>query len=163
MEPGNTPPIRRFSLFPKPVSRIIEPVIKPIYKKHGFAEHRILTEWEAIAGKELAAYSVPQKLVRKSLHILAASGRALELQHMQPVILDRIATYFGYRAVEKITFLQTGSAIFRKSPAKKRMKEAAAAGTDTAFPVTCEDEALRKALLALGNALHIRRKNGGED
>ena len=118
---SESPAPRYFSLFPKPLSKTLTQVVGPVYKKHGFAEHRILTEWRQIVGEELAGCSLPQKLVlprgRKeggTLHVLAASGRALELQHLQPVILGKIATYFGYPAVSRLASTQTSSPLFRK-------------------------------------------------
>jgi hypothetical protein len=156
-EPSNT---RRFSLFPKPLAQSLTQALKPAYKKHGFAEHRILTEWDRIVGSELAGYSLPQKLSQSrsrqeggTLHLLVASGRALELQHMQPVIVSRIATYFGYAAVTRLAFTQVHSALFRKEEIKPPPPEPAADPDLIALAGQCEDERLRSALLSLGQAL----------
>ena len=152
--------IRRYSLFPQPLAKSVEQAVKPIFKKHGFAEHRILTEWHAIVGEEMASYSLPQKLVipaRKkengTLHILVAAGRALELQHMQPLILERIAAYFGYTAVSRLVFTQAMTPLFarkKRQPLKEKSKPDARL---TALVAECEDAELRAALLSLGNAL----------
>ena len=38
-----------------------------------------------------------------TLHVRVGSGAlALELQHLEPVVIERINTYFGYRAVERL-------------------------------------------------------------
>lgn len=153
---------RRFSLFPKPLSATVTEVVKPVFKKHGFAEHRILTQWNQIVGEEFAAVSVPQKLAiprgKKeggTLHVLAAPGRALELQHLQPVILDKIATYFGYPAVARLAFTQTSPAFFRKEKKSLPAPASAATADDTfvALAAGCEDEDVRRALKSLGQAL----------
>jgi len=157
--------IRRFSLFPKPLAKSLEKLVRPVYKKHGFAESRILTEWTDIVGRELAECSIPQKLVFRgskkeegTLHILAASGRALELQHMQPVIIDRIATYFGYNAVTRLVFTQTSTPLFRR-PARTIPKPETAASPELMDMVKeCEDEDVRSALLSLGMTLAIVEK-----
>jgi hypothetical protein len=151
--------IGRYSLFPKPIAKSVGQLVKPIYKKHGFAEHRILTEWPQIVGVDLASCGVPQKLVRSrthgggTLYILVASARALELQHMQPVIIDKIATYFGHNAVQHIRLTQTSSDMFRKkrkekSPQKKDVPESVAR-----LIAECADPDLRQALLSLGGAM----------
>ena len=154
--------IKRYSLFPKSIGKSIEPLIKPIYKKHGFAEHRILTQWHQIVGT-LANYSSPQKLTIRgkegTLHILVASGRALELQHLQPIILDKIATYFGYRAVTRITFSQTSSALFHKKIVKKLPLKEKPSEIIMKITSTCEDEDIRNALASLGAALQTVTKN----
>lgn len=153
------PEIKRYSLFPKSIAKAMEPMLKPIYKQHGFAEHRLLTQWNTIVGDELAACSVPQKLspARKAdggtLHILVATGRALELQHMEPVIMERIAIFFGYNAVTKIKLTQSSANIFRKArpvktpetpPVSEKLKELVSG---------CDDEELRKALLSMGSLI----------
>ncbi len=158
---AHLPKHNRYSLFPKHIAKSIEPLIKPIYKKHGFAEYRILTEWNKIAGDDLASCSLPQKLTSTRnqhggiLHILAASGRALELQHMEPVILDRIATYFGYRAVQKIKFTQTSSSLFRKSISRKPEEKGVISEKLAALVGECTDEELRNILLLLGSRLKL--------
>jgi len=152
--------IRRYSLFPKTLARSVEQAVKPVFKKHGFAEHRILTEWHSIVGAELAAYSIPQKLTfpaRKkdggTLHVLVMSGRALELQHMQPVIIDRIATYFGYAAVARLAFMQTLAPVFSKETQVAVKRKARPSAATAALVAECDDSELRGALLSLGAAL----------
>jgi hypothetical protein len=151
---------RRFSMFSRSLAKSIEQVVKPVYKKHGFAEHRILTQWHEVVGAELAAYSIPQKLVfprgkkeNGTLHILVASARALELQHIQPVIHDKIAVYFGYPAVSRIVFTQSSGAIFQKKRKSKTKPVPVLDAGVSAAVAQCKDEELRGALLSLGNAL----------
>lgn len=150
---------RRFSIFSQPLSQALTPTLKPVYKKQGFAEHRILSEWHLIVGVQIASYSLPQKLTSVrgkeggTLYILAASGRALELQHLQPMILDKIATYFGYKAVTRLTFTQTSSALFRKEAKEAIKPKPAPDEALIALTNQCSDEALRQALLSLGTAL----------
>lgn len=101
--------IRKYSYFPKALAACIEPVIRPVLKEKGLAGSRLLTEWASIVGHELARHAVPEKLSfpkgRKTdgtLTIAVENGFATELQHMQAVILERLAGYFGYAAVSRI-------------------------------------------------------------
>lgn len=112
MSPNETKP-RRYSLFAKSLKSCIEPVTKPILKSQGLAGNRILEEWEQIVGSQLATHTLPEKLTfpqgKKTdgtLVIGCESAHALALQHMQPIILERLAVYFGYRAVGRITISQ---------------------------------------------------------
>ncbi len=157
---------RRWSLFPKPLASEVERIVKPVYHQHGFTEHRILTQWTEVVGRELAAGSAPKKLTfpkgkrdQGVLHVVVSSGaRALELQHMQPVILERIATYFGYRAIEKILFQQDSSL---HTGARTRKRGGVQTKPDAAFTnitTLCEDEALRSALLSLGSAISSKQQ-----
>jgi len=149
--------IRKFSLFPKTIGKSCEATLKPIYHKYGFAEHRIITDWEVIVGSQYARFTLPLKLVTSrsaektaTLHILVASGRALEFQHIQPVIMDKIATYFGYKAVTKIVMKQSITQIFRKK--KQDPLQTIPSPTHTILEIAkqCEDESLQAALIRLG-------------
>ena len=90
-------------LFPKTLGDFVEPITRPILKEKGLAGSRILTQWESIVGTQLALHTVPEKLAfpkgKKTggtLTISVENGFATELQHMQPLILERLAGYFGY-------------------------------------------------------------------
>lgn len=154
-------PKRRYTLFPKVLGEEINRIVKPVYQQNGFSEHRLLTEWVNVVGADLARYSVPKKLVfpkgkrdQGTLHIGVFPGRALELQHMLPVILERIASYFGYNAVQKLVFMQDATA---KPALKKKNKAIAADTTQMKQAVAgCEDEALRNALASLGSAIQSK-------
>lgn len=95
---------------PKSLGTCIEPVTRPVFKSRGIANVKLITEWRSIAGQSLADYCIPEKLsyapgktTDGTLTISVASGFATELQHMQPVILERINIYFGYKAVSRIS------------------------------------------------------------
>lgn len=156
--------IRR-SLFPKALGRAVEEVVKPACRKQGFAEHRILTDWLAIAGEGLAAWCLPRKLTfpagRKdggTLHVAAAPGRALEVQHMQPMLIERINAYFGYGAVKRITVTQ--GAYPSVSARKKRSMSARPSDPRAEqWASECADADMRRALLALGNAF-LHKQSG---
>lgn len=101
---------RRFSLFPKTLAACVEPLTRPALKTQGLAGSRILSDWESIVGPYLFRHTVPEKLsfprgqkTGGTLVISTENGFATELQHMQPAILERLAVYFGYQAVTRIS------------------------------------------------------------
>ena len=125
------------------------------YRKHGFAESRLLTEWSAIAGEKLAEVCRPEKLARDgALTVRVSPAFALELQHMEPKILERIATYFGHRAVTRLK-LRQGAVEGVAAPTLRRARplteEEDAALAERLAAV--EDDALRAALDRLGRAV----------
>ena len=99
------------------LSKTILPITKNIFGKKGFMEIEILTNWDKIVGEELADYSFPQKIDFKRgeknngvLHLQVPSGAfALEIQHRERYILDKINAYFGYNAVTAVKIRQNGS------------------------------------------------------
>tara|TARA_B100000945_G_C20327004_1_gene570509 strand:- start:187 stop:516 length:330 start_codon:yes stop_codon:yes gene_type:complete len=85
----------------------VRALTRPIYRKRGFAEANILNDWESIVGTDLAKVTIPQLLTNHgTLKIRVSGPQATELSHMETQILDRVATYYGYRAAKKLSFVQ---------------------------------------------------------
>jgi hypothetical protein len=98
---------------PRPAGVALAAVTKAAFRKRGFTRREILTQWPAIVGELLARYSCPERLQfgrdrnqGATLVVRAGSGFATELQHLHPIVLDRINTFFGYQAVARITIIQ---------------------------------------------------------
>lgn len=152
--------------FARPLGECITPVAESALKKRGFSEMTLFKEWPNIVGKKCAARCVPEKISTTSrssgnavLHIRAAGNWALELQHMEPVILERIATYFGYRAINRIVITQgllpaaTAPSFVSSAPlpAQKAHKI-------DALVAEVADATLRESLKSLGAALAKNNK-----
>ena len=108
----NSMTIKRFEL--RTISASVAKLTKPIFGKRGFGQGSIVTEWPAIAGETLAHHTLPEKISYPqnqrsdgTLHLrIDSSALALELQHLEPQLIDRINTHFGYRAVASIKINQ---------------------------------------------------------
>jgi hypothetical protein len=110
----------------RPIGAFTARTLDPIARARGFATTAILSDWPAVVGAELAAFTMPDRLVwprrtedaeegntqstwraEGAVLVLRVDGpRGIELQHRADQILDRINTYFGYRAVAQLRFLQ---------------------------------------------------------
>lgn len=96
------------------VSRTIMPLAKAMLGKKGFVEVDLIANWGDIAGQELAAYSVPQRLEFRRgeknngiLHVAVPGGAfALELQHREKIIIGKVNAFFGYNAVAALKIMQ---------------------------------------------------------
>jgi hypothetical protein len=141
------------------LARAVGKVTRTAFGRQGFAEARVLTDWPAIVGPDLAADCLPESLSANGvLRIRVAGGRALELQHLEPQLLDRIATFFGYRAVQRISLVQ-GPLPPRSDPALPKLR-ALDANEETALAADLEttaDPGLRRALDRLGRAVLARQ------
>jgi len=99
---------------PRPVSQAIDRMTKGLLGKHGFVHGAIATKWPEIVGDSMARHTQPEKIVFSrdgatggTLHLKTDSGAyATELQHQEPQIIERINTFFGYRAVIRIKLIQ---------------------------------------------------------
>jgi hypothetical protein len=103
----------------KSLAGSVSRIAAPILGKRGFAEAEMVLQWAAVVGEELARLSAPVKLsfgtpgtkdasarVNGILHLRVAPGTAIEFQHLEPVIVERINTFFGYRAVARLALRQ---------------------------------------------------------
>jgi hypothetical protein len=139
-------------------------VLDPASRRRGLAEVGVLTDWPSIVGPVLAARCQPVKLTGSgerggTLHVHVAGAAALELQHGEPQLLERINSYFGYRAVARLRLVQAPLARPRRAVAASvpPLDAGGRAEIEAAVrPVT--DEALRAALAGLGAAIKTRRK-----
>ncbi len=81
-------------------------------RKRGFYDVDIITDWENIVGPEWAKQTSPHKLnfnahTRRSgtLHILVTPGASVLIQHIEPMIIDRVNTYFGFEAINRLKII----------------------------------------------------------
>ena len=150
---------RKYSLFPKTLASCVEPLTRPVLKAQGLAGSRILTEWESVVGPQLARHTLPEKLsfpkgkkTGGTLVISTENGFATELQHMQPLILERLAGYFGYQAITRITISHTWQPAPpepKKHPASKPMFS----NDYSSLTNNVSDSELRDALKSLAKTL----------
>lgn len=154
--------LRRYSRLATPLHRAVEDATRPVFKKRGIAESRIITEWPRIAGEVLAGKTLPKRVAftkgqrdNGTLYLTVAPGWALEVQHLEPIILDKIATYFGYRAVAKLHLTQAPLPLKeptrRKKPSEPLLPEQQAALQRTTEHIA--DAELKAALESLGAAI----------
>ena len=110
LEKPVAPKSARFPYGPNEIGNSLMNVIKGFGKKYGFINSDILTDWEKIAGPDLAAKISPVKLSfpmgqRQNgtlyVKIKNASFSSI-IQYQFPTVIDRVNTYFGYRAVETV-------------------------------------------------------------
>ncbi|MDZ4736549.1 MAG: DUF721 domain-containing protein [Rhodospirillaceae bacterium] len=139
--------------------------------RRGFAEGAIFGQWRDIVGADLAADCLPEKLAfvggRRSdgtLHILAASGAALELQHRTEQILARVNSYLGYGAVARVRIRQGRLPERRQSailPATDDTDDAADPMFATPALGTIADPKLKEALTRFGRSVRRHENAAG--
>jgi hypothetical protein len=146
---------------PRAIAALLPKVAAPALRRRGFASVELVTRWPEIVGKQLARDSMPERLhfpgssrTGGTLRIRASGSMALELQHLEPLILEKINGYFGYNAVGRITILQGPP---RKEPGAPpppppKLTPAEAIEVD-AQTATIGEEHLRDALNRLGKAV----------
>jgi hypothetical protein len=136
-------------------------LLEPAARRRGLAEAKLLTEWSTIVGPGLAARCHPIRLTRRTdapgailvLHVGGAA--ALELQHSEPQILERINGFFGYHAVARLRLIQAPlprTSCWPAPPVSRGVSDAEE--IDIAQAVRdVRDPGLRAALQGLGRTL----------
>jgi len=132
-------------------------------RRRGFAEARVVTDWPDIIGAELARETMPERLSFPrgveggggTLRIRASGPLALELQHLEPLVIERINRYFGFAAVARLAFVQAPVIHTPRRPVRAAPPALSADQSqrlDTALE-NIESEGLRAALARLGRAV----------
>ena len=136
-----------------------------LYKRRGFAQADILTQWPAIVGDMLAGFSVPERVNwprdpdrpdGATLRIRVASAWAPQLAHLEPIVLDRVNSYFGYKAVTKLAIVhgRVRPPVAVK-PVRRRSLTAKESSKLDALLADIDDPDLRAALRRLGGSITV--------
>ncbi|MBV0899294.1 MAG: DUF721 domain-containing protein [Wolbachia endosymbiont of Fragariocoptes setiger] len=99
---------------PKKLKLILERyALKCMKSKMSANEILLILNWNTIVGKEIAEYTKPRKISYAQnvnsgvLHLTVTNGcKALELQHMSSILIEKITLFFGYKAVYSIKIKQ---------------------------------------------------------
>ncbi len=83
------------------------------FRRFGFVQSSIVSRWQEIVGERYAKVSSPESIRfptgRKSGGVLTLSvegAHAPLLQHIAPMVIERVNRFFGYQAIDRIVFKQ---------------------------------------------------------
>lgn len=147
---------------PRALAAVLPKVAEPASRKRGFSAIEVISHWPEIVGTELAAETSPEKLsfprdarTQGTLHLSATGPVALELQHLEPIIIERINTYFGYGAVTRIALTQGTAREPRALPPKpaKTSVSSDRLAEIRSSTVQVDPPPLQEALRRLGSAV----------
>ncbi len=147
---------------PRAAAEAVARVTRPLFRRRGLADGAIVRDWALIIGDTLAEHSQPERITFPhgkrqggTLHLrVAAGGMALELQHLEPLVLERINGYFGYRAIDSLKVVQGPL----PRPPKPVVRQAPASDDNVAQEIKSalvgiDDAALRQSLARLARAV----------
>src|SRR5215470_17565293 len=148
--------------YARPLADLVRSTLADTFARQGFASTELVTRWNDIVGAEIAAHCEPQRLKwprggdvdapEPATLVLRVEGPvAIEIQHLSPVILERVNRFFGWRAVGRLALRQAPLA--RRAPAPAHPAPDPQAAARIAATLDVEDEDLRNALARLGAAI----------
>ena len=105
---------------PKKIGETLARINKNYSSKFGKIEFLILSKWTQIVGIFFADHSEPDKISRITeefnefdepiyknfLHVRVSPAAAVEFQHYKDTIIEKINSYFGYRAISDLRLQQ---------------------------------------------------------
>jgi len=142
-----------------PVGRIT----RPLLRRRGLANAQMVAKWRDIIGEALASQSIPQRYVPDrqgggTLHIRVGGAWAIEFQHLEPQIVERINGFFGYRAVTRLALIQGPVAkVDRGRPVGGPPTGRHADPIETGTVADIRDDELRQAFEQLATAIRSRQ------
>ena len=162
----------------RPIGAYAARALDPAARARGFASTALLSEWPSIVGTELAQFTMPDRVVwpkrrddlgeaepqrgrrgNGAILVLRVEGpRAIEVQHRSGLILERVNTYFGYRAVVEMRILQA-PVIRANKPAQPPESRLSYEALPPAAAYI-QNEGLRAALLRLGSRAKAKLTRG---
>ena len=149
----------------RPLADLVQTAIDPVLRRQGFGQSGLVLFWDDIVGERLAAMSQPVKVQCKvrqhhraaengpapaTLIVRVETGFALELQHLAPIVIERVNAHFGWRCVSRLLLKQGPVAappLARHAP--RPLDKAAETAAET-IAGSVMDEPLRLALRRLG-------------
>ena len=105
---------------PKKIGETLARINKNYSSKFGKIEFLILSKWTQIVGSFFADHSEPDKISRITeefnefdepiyknfLHVRVSPAAAVEFQHYKDTIIEKINSYFGYKAISDLRLQQ---------------------------------------------------------
>ncbi|MEP5731567.1 MAG: DciA family protein [Sulfitobacter sp.] len=138
--------------------------IRRASETRGFAQSRLLTQWNEIAGQDIAAIAQPVEIgygrggMGATLTLLTTGANAPMLEMQKEQIRTKVNAVYGYNAIARVRVTQTAATGFAEGKVAfghKTLEQTAPVdpvlrrqAAETAKPVS--DDGLRDALARLG-------------
>lgn len=95
------------------VCDMLPDVGRAAFRRFGFVQSTVVSRWREIVGERYAKVSSPESIRfppgKRSagiLTLIVEGAHAPMMQHVAPVIVERVNRFFGYEAVERLQFRQ---------------------------------------------------------
>ncbi|HVF37624.1 MAG TPA: DUF721 domain-containing protein [Sphingomicrobium sp.] len=132
------------------------------FKRFGFVQGAVVSRWAEIVGERYAKVSTPEsirfphgKKAGGTLTLTVEGAHAPLIQHLGPMVIERVNRFFGYEAIVTIAFRQ-GRAL--APPARPRRPEPAAVPKELGEGLRqISDPELRACLESLASRLEGSR------
>jgi hypothetical protein len=98
---------------PRAAGELVGDIGGQSFRRFGFVQHSIVSRWAEIVGERYAKASCPESIKfpagKKAggvMTLLVDGAHAPLIQHLTPMIVERVNRFFGYAAINRIVFKQ---------------------------------------------------------
>ena len=113
----------------RPAGELIGDVGGLAFRRFGFIQSSVVSRWAEIVGERYAKVSSPEsirfpagKKTGGVLNIVVQGAHAPLMQHLAPVIVERVNRFFGYSAVAKLAFRQGAPLARAEAPKRPQLR-----------------------------------------
>ena len=97
----------------RPAGELVGDIGGQSFRRFGFVQGAIVSRWGEIVGERYAKVSAPEsirfptgKKAAGVLTLMVEGAHAPLMQHLTPLIVERVNRFFGYAAINRIVFRQ---------------------------------------------------------
>lgn len=152
---------------------IVNRTLDPLVLRKGFGEAALLLRWETIVGRRIAQICEPVRLKwppkaksrsrneqaePATLVLRVEPGFGLDVQHMNETLIERVNAHLGWRCVERVVIRQEPLAQSKPLSRDAPQTDPAARAKAAEAVAGVDDDALRQALIALGERALAKRR-----
>lgn len=157
---------------PRLLSGIVKSISDPVFGKKSTLYGQLVSNWRAIAGADLAEYSVPLELkfTRKPgasnsaiLKLAVPGARVPEVMMQKDILILKLNQYMGFKAIEDIKLVHSHTSSGNRSnkkrvqpPLQKPLRPHQEQNLDQHLE-NVKNNDLKSALAGLGRAVYARQ------
>ena len=152
---------------PQKIGDAVKKINRKFTTKFGQIEFIIHSNWEKIVGEYFAEFSEPkhisgvphyqndigETIYKNYLNVSVSPAAALELQHLKDVIIEKINSYYGYKAIIDLRIVQNyipKNNLLKKTYNNNKMVNKNDLNSLKNKVETMENNDLKKSLVELG-------------
>ncbi|HVE00091.1 MAG TPA: DciA family protein [Sphingomicrobium sp.] len=114
---------------PRAAGELVGAIGDRSFRRFGFIQSSIVSRWKEIVGDRYARVSSPESIRfptgRKgggALTLLVDGAHAPLIQHLAPMIMERVNRFFGYEAINRVVFRQGRPATDPPRPVRPELR-----------------------------------------
>ena len=114
---------------PRSAAELVGEVGGQSFRRFGFVQSAIVSRWSEIVGERYARVSSPEsirfptgKKGGGALTLLVEGAHAPLMQHLAPIIIERVNRFFGHAAVNRVIFRQGRPPAPQPRPARPELR-----------------------------------------